>query len=95
MLLQPVRTKSSAKEALQAYLALIHAQFPGIELNLRLSFKDIKVHGLSIFSNDQGGEFTTTYGATLFEFNSLLNDVARRSNTPKTPKSGTSQIERA
>ena len=50
--------------------------------------------GLSVVSNDQGGEFTTTYGATQSEFDSLLNDVVRRFNTPNTPKSGSYRIER-
>ena len=50
--------------------------------------------GLAIVSNDRGGEFTTTYGVTQSEFDSLLNDLVRRFNTPNTPKSGTSRIER-
>jgi len=53
--IQPIRKKSDAKEALRAYLALIRAQCPGIELHLRLSFKDIKVPGLAIVSHDRGG----------------------------------------
>ena len=60
VLLQPMRAKSEAKEALHAYLALICAQCRGIEMNLFLSFKDIKVPCLSIDSSDRGGEFTTT-----------------------------------
>ena len=91
---QPIRAKSAAKEALRAYLALIRAKFPGIELNLRLSFKDIKVPSLPVVSSDRGGELTTSYGATQSEYDALLNDAVRRLNTPSTPKSGASRIER-
>ena len=50
--------------------------------------------GLSYVSSNRGGELTTTYGATQSEFDALLNDVVRRRNTPNTPKSETSRVER-
>ena len=92
--LQPIRAKSEAEEALRAYLALIRAQCPGIELHLRPLFKDIKVPGPSVVSSDRGEKFTTTYGATHSEFDALLSDVVRLLTTPDTPKPETSRIER-
>ena len=94
MFVHPLRRKCDAKLALQAYLALIRAQCPGIELHLRLWFKDIRVPGLSIVTSDRAGEFTSTYGYTASEFDELLQSVVHRLNTADTPQSGTSRIER-
>ena len=94
--LQPMRSKSEAAGVLRSYLALIREQCPGIEVHLRkfVKFKEIRVPGLAVVFSDRGGEFTTTFGYTQSEFDSLLRDVVHKLNTPNTPQSGTSRIER-
>ena len=94
--LQPLRAKSEATHALRKYLALIREQCPGIEVHLRSAarYRDITVPGLAVVCTDRGGEFTTTHGYTESEFDAMLADVVHRLNTPDTPQSGTSRIER-
>jgi hypothetical protein len=96
LFLQPIRAKSDALAAMRRYFALVQAQCPGIELHLRVTTgRDVPVRGIDIVSSDRGGEFTTTNGATRSAFDEFLQSIVHLLNTPDTPQSGTSRIERA
>jgi hypothetical protein len=88
--LQPIRAKSEALSTMKRYFVMVRAQFPGIEMHLKLTSGSLSIN---IVSSDRGGEFTTTYGATRSSFDEFLQSVVHRLNTPKTPKSGTTRIE--
>jgi len=90
LFVQPMRLKSESLEAMEAFLLLVKARLPRIEVHLNIS-----LCGVSIVYSDRGGEFTTTYGYTRSKFDELINKVGTRQlNTPDTPQSGTTKIER-
>ena len=72
-----------------AYLALVRAQAPTISAKFK-----IVVNGIAVVKSDRGGEFTTTFGYTMSEFDMLLINCKRIFNTPDTPQSGTTRVER-
>ncbi len=85
---QPMTRKSEAGGAMRSFLNYVRSISP------QLSVKFIHFKGVAIVYSDRGGEFTTTYGYTRSDFDELLKDVVRRLNTPDTPESGTTRIER-
>jgi len=86
---QPLRRKSDAEGAMRALMAQVRAQTPQIQQRFQLTFR-----GMAIVYSDRGGEFTTTNGFTKSGFDELLKNLVHRLNTPDTPKSGTTRIER-
>jgi len=92
--MQPIRQKSDALGAMKSFMKLVRARSPGIQQHMRFKFAGIEVPGLNVVSSDRGGEFTTTYGFTKSRFDELLDDIWHRLNTPDTPESGTTSIER-
>ena len=94
--MQPLSKKSDAKDAMRKYFALVQSQCASIQQHLRLTVrgKDMRVTGIATVHSDRAGEFTTTFGYTRSEFDELLTDVWHSLNTPDTPESGTTRIER-
>ena len=95
LFLQPLRAKSEALAGFKRFIALVEAQRPGIQEHLRVWIKDAEVPGVKIVSSDRGGEFTASgYSGVRSAFDEYMQSVIHRLNTPATPESGTSRIER-
>jgi hypothetical protein len=95
LFLQPLRAKSEALAGFKRFIALVEAQRPGIQEHLRVWIKGAEVPGVKIVSSDRGGEFTAPgYSGVRSAFDEYMRSVIHRLNTPATPESGTSRIER-
>ena len=89
LFLHPMRKKSEAAEIYKKFKGQINAWAPLIEAKT-----GYLINGIAELFTDRGGEFTTTFGATRSVFDELVMDIKHSLNTPDTPKSGTTKIER-
>jgi hypothetical protein len=91
--LQPLRAKSEAVKALIAFAKWVALLADVAEITLFLAPGTIKLGQLR---TDRGGEFTTTWGATVSEFDEVAKELfqGRWFGSPGVPQSATPQVER-
>jgi hypothetical protein len=91
--IQPMRAKSEAVKALKAFAKWVALLADVAEIKLGLASGTIKLGQLR---TDRGGEFTTTWGATVSEFDEVAAELfqGRWFGSPGVPQSATPQVER-
>jgi len=89
---QPMPRKSGCVVAMQQYMAHVKSLADKVEFKHNMQKGSCAI---CVVHSDRGGEFTTTYGFTRSTFDELLLGLKHEFNTPDTPQTGTTMVERS
>jgi len=88
---QPMPTKSGRVVAMQQFMARVKSLADKVEFKHKMHKGNCAI---CVVHSDRGGEFTNTYGCTRLTFDELMLGMKHEFNTPDTPQTGITMVER-